>query len=326
MTIRDAVNSGRLPNIDYKTIVSICNSFNMPAKDENYDLSYDELKKLQFSPLVHRVSVSNEVKEIHGNLMSKYDSLIKKYEKLSSYMGQSGYLDESKKEIDDLVSKLKEAKNGYQDVIDNVFISDPNFGFDESVLNPIDNIRVQRQNEKIDEVDSELKDEYEKLDDLRSRNYKTKFKKKINEKRINKVCARIEKLQSKQGKMQAIQKRIVNKGSEKYQRRKMKEMEKYYADYKRYQVYSDMKASIRGTREDYTNDINETKKENLELTSEGGLINGTRKVKNNIDIMKMNAKLKTLGVQEKAIEKLRVKAGRCNLSEQYYRTIARSLA
>ena len=130
----------------------------------------------------------------------------------------------------------------------------------------------------------------------------------------------------KQGKMQATQKKIVNKGSNKYAKIKMKEMNKFYSDFNRYRVYGDMKASLKESRENYQHDINETKAELAALQGKVGLINGAKKIKNKVELAVMNANLKKFDMQEKRVENLRNKPGRCKLSEQYYRTITKALA
>lgn len=326
MTIREAVRTGRLPNIGLDYLVRLCNTLNIPAKDINFDLTQEQLKRLQFSPAMHRKSVSQEVRSAHNVLSDKYSKLIARYEQLSHYMGESGYLDDSKKEVDEIVDELKRAKNSYDNVINNIFIDKQDLGFDSSVLNPVDSVKMGISNKGLEKTGDKLSNEYEKLDELRSRDYKTKFKKKINEKRINRVCAKISKLQKKQGKMQATQKKIVNKGSNKYAKIKMKEMNKFYSDFNRYRVYGDMKASLKESRENYQHDINETKAELAALQGKVGLINGAKKIKNKVELAVMNANLKKFDIQEKRVENLRNKPGRCKLSEQYYRTITKALA
>ena len=241
-------------------------------------------------------------------------------------MGKSGYLDDPKKEIDGIIKDLEKAELSYSDVIRGISIGGQNLGFDSRVLNPVDSVKMGISNKGIERTGDKLSSQYEKLEELRSKDFRSKFKKKKNEKRINKVCARISKLQAKQGKMQATQKKIVNKGSAKYAKKKMREMEKFYADYNRYRVYGDMKASLKQSREDYEHDINQTKAELAALEGKVGLVNGAKKLKTAAELAVMNANLKLFGIQEKAVERLRTKQGRCKLGEQYYRTIARSLA
>lgn len=326
MTIRDAMRSGRLPRVGMEFIINICNSLSIPANDLEFELTDEQLKRLQFNPDIHKKAVGNEVKEAHYELTEKYRKLIDKYQNLSYYMGESGYLDDPKKEIDGIIKDLEKAELSYSDVIRGVSIGGQNLGFDSRVLNPVDAVKMGISNKGIERTGDKLASQYEKLEELRSKDFRSKFKMKRNEKRINKVCARISKLQAKQGKMQATQKKIVNKGSGKYAKKKMREMEKFYADYNRYRVYGDMKASLKQSREDYEHDINQTKAELAALEGKIGLVNGAKKVKTAAELAVMNANLKLFGLQEKAVERLRTKQGRCKLGEQYYRTIARSLA
>lgn len=327
MTIREAVRTGRLPsNVGLQFLLHVCKSLSIPANDFDYDLTLEQLKRLQFSPAVHKKSVDIEVRNAHDVLSNKYQRLINRYENLSYRMGESGYLDDSKKEVDKILSELKKAKDGYDNVIANIAIDEQNLGFDSNVLNPVDSIVMNASGRGLQKNGAKLSSEYEKLEGLRSKDYKTKFKKSINEKRINRVCAKIRRLQNKQGKMQTTQKKIVNKGSAKYAKRKAREMEKYFADFDRYRVYSDMKASLKESRENYEHDINQTKTELEALRNKVGIVNGARKIKNNVELAVMEANLKKFRMQEKAVERLRTKQGRCKLGEQYYRTIARSLA
>lgn len=327
MTIKDAIRSGRLPNtVNVNFILKACNTLNIPAKDLNFDLTSEQLRRLQFSPIIHVNSVNAEVKSAHDALSNKYQNLINKYSNLSYYMGKSGYLGEAKEEIDHILSELEKAKNGYDDVIANIHIAKDGLGFDNNVLNPIDSVIKDINDERISKNSDKLSVQYQKLDELNSKDYKTKFKKSINQKRINRVNARIRRLQAKQGKMQATQKKIVNKGSSKYAKAKMKEMNKFLTEYNRYRVYGDLKASLKQSRDNYQHDIEQTQIELDNLQGKTGLINGARRIKNNIDMAIMNANMKKFNMQEKAVERLRSKPGRCKLSEQYYRTITRALA
>lgn len=326
MTIRDAMRAGKLPRVGMDFIVKLCNSLSIPAKDLEFELTDEQLKRLQFNPDIHKKAVGNEVKEAHYELTEKYKKLIDKYQNLSYYMGKSGYLDDSKKEIDEIIGELKKAELSYSDVIRGISIGGQNLGFDSNVLNPVDSIVMNASNKAMQKTGDKLSQQYAKLEGLKSKDYKTKFKKNINEKRINRICAKIEKLQKKQGKMQVTQKKIVNRGSNKYAKKKMREMEKFYADFNRYRVYGDMKASLKESRENYQHDINETKAELAALQGKVGLINGAKKIKNKVELAVMYANLKKFDMQEKRVENLRNKPGRCKLGEQYYRTIAKSLA
>lgn len=328
MTIKESIEGDKKKfySISIDDLIEACQRLGIPAKDENYNLSDEELRKLQYSTYVHKTYVVNEVKSAHKTLTDKYESLIKRYKDLSKRMENVDYLSGSKTEIDKLISQLEKAKEGYDNVLTNITIDDKSIGFDQNVLNPVDSIIMGIDGKKIQKVDDKLASKYQKLDELRRKDYKTKFKNKINEKRINRVASKISRLQSKKGKLQTTQKKIVNRGSEKYKKRKEREWSRFDADVRRYEAYTDMRMGLEQDKLNYNADILTTKNEILtSKRNERNLVGALKRFKNNVDIVRMSTALGVIKLQEKSINRLRVKEGRCKLGEQFYRTVGKTL-
>lgn len=326
MSIEDAIKSGKLPNINVNVLLSICKRVGIPASDLKYNLSNEQLLRLQFEPGIHKQSVNSQIKIYHNNLLSNYDRMISKYEMLSKRMDSDPNLSSRKGEIDTLISNLKTARENYNKVIDNISLGKNNIGFDSRVINPMDKVILNETSAKISREGSMLRNEYAKLDKLKSNNFKTKFKQRKNENKIQKVCNRIEKLQSKQGKLQTRQQKIVNKGSLKYEKIRTKEFNKYLLDLQRYDAYANAVVANMNAQSNYSHDLSETKKELSALQGKNGIKNAINRVKLQSDIRSLSKDLEKYKRQAQRLDKLRDKRSMCKFSEQFYRQVTMSYA
>ena len=333
MTIQEAISRGRLPNIDPKKLISVCSKLGIPARDLSYALTDEQLRRLQYEPSLHRSIVTAQVKGAHNTLISEYDDLIKKYQSLSERMNNNPDLSSKKDEIDKLLADLITARDEYNGVVKNVFISRENMGFDRNVTNPVNRTIMGVVDSKLQKQGNKLNAEYAKLDKLQSYKFKTKFKQKRNAKKIQKVAEKIAKLQGKQGKLQTVQRKIVNKGSGKYAKIKSKEFLEYKNDLERYTAYADAKEKNIQAQRDYASDLAQTRMELHNLESQIGVGNALDRAKNTIartrlqfEQRKLKSDLSKYQKQEKMIERLKSKRGMCRVSEQFYRQVVMSYA
>lgn len=333
MTIQEAISRGRLPNIDPKKMISVCAKLGIPARDLSFSLTDDQLRRLQYDPSLHRSIVTAQVKGAHKTLISEYDELIKKYQSLSERMDKNPDLSSKKGEIDKLLADLITARDEYNGVVKNVFITRDNMGFDINVTNPVNRTIMGIVDDRLQKQGAKLNAEYAKLDKLQANNFKTKFKQKRNAKRIQKVAEKIAKLQGKQGKLQTTQRKIVNKGSSKYAKIKSKEFLDYRNDLQRYTAYADAKEKNVQAQKDYASDLAQTRAELHNLESQMGTGNVIDRAKNAVnrarlqfEQIKLKSDLGRYQKQEQIIERLRNKKGMCRLSEQMYRQITMSYA
>lgn len=333
MTIQEAISRGSLPNIDPKKMINVCAKLGIPARDLSFSLTDDQLKRLQYDPSLHRSIVTAQVKDAHKTLISEYDELIKKYQSLSERMDKNPDLSSKKGEIDKLLSDLITARDEYNGVVKNVFITRDNMGFDINVTNPVNRTIMGIVDGRLQKQGAKLNAEYAKLDKLQANKFKTKFKQKRNAKKIQKVAQKIAKLQGKQGKLQTTQRKIVNKGSSKYAKIKSKEFLNYRNDLQRYTAYADAKEKNIQAQRDYASDLAQTRMELHNLESQIGVGNALDRAKNTIartrlqfEQRKLKSDLTKYQKQEKMIERLKGKRGMCRLSEQIYRQVAMSYA
>lgn len=333
MTIQEAISRGRLPNVDPKRLIGICSRLGIPARDLNFSLTDEQLRRLQYDPALHRSMVTAQVKGAHNTLISKYDELISKYQNLAARMANNPDLSSKKGEIDKILSDLITARDEYNGVVKNVFISRENMGFDQNVMNPINKTIMGVVDSRLQKQGAKLSAEYAKLDKLQANKFKTKFKQKRNAKRIQKVAEKIAKLQGKQGKLQTTQRKIVNKGSKKYARIKSKDFLEYANDLKRYTAYADAKEMNVQAQKDYANDLAKTRFELQDLERQVGVGNVIDRAKNTVartrlqfEQRRLKSDLGKYQRQEKMIERLKNKKGMCRLSEQIYRQVTMSYA
>ena len=88
-----------------------------------------------------------------------------------------------------------------------------------------------------------------------------------------------------------------------------------------------MRMGLEESKNNYRDDILTTKNEILtSKRNERNLVGALKRFKNNVDIVRMSAALGVFKLQEKSINRLRVKEGRCKLGEQFYRVVGKTLA
>lgn len=322
MTIKEAIETRRLPNIKPERIFKICESLGIQTNNDlNFDLNVEQLIRLQNNSQIHRESVVQEVRGIHNGALSKYDGIIKKYDELSKKLEGNSEFVEDKKEIDELLKDVIESRKQYKSQIDGLRLGKDGLSFDDKSLNVIDKVMLESYTDRIKENSDALTAEYKKLDVLQNRKFKTKFKKMNNAKKIERTCKKIAALQEKQGKLATKQKRIVNKGSKKYINKKNKEMLVQFEELQRQQRYVSAKSENLNKQLDYKNDLKLTQNELAALEGKTGLKASIERMKLQSDERKLNKGLQRLEKQSNRLQRLKNKPGICNLSQQVTRQL-----
>lgn len=324
MRIQEAINSRQLPKISKAEMIAICKGLNIPITDTNYDtfnLTSDQLERLRYSKDLHVILVSQEMTSAHKDMLGKFTKLSKKYEDLSKRMAGKAYLSEDKAVIDALRNGLDASSKEYQTVINNLNIKGKNISkffsigaeYDPTLSN-FNQGRVENINERVEKREKKLVEEYKQLDELRQKStqYKSKFKKAKNEARMKKVQARIEKLQAKQGKLQTKQKRIINKGASKYISKREKEIERYLKTVEREMAFVEKKIQNKQLQSTYTHDLRITEQELKDLEGKKGIKAAMQRTSLKRDKRKLTHQ----------INQLKRKQGRCNLSNQFSRSVS----
>lgn len=257
----------------------------------------------------------------HKEMLGKFTKLTKKYEDLSKRMAGKTYLSEDKAVIDALRNGLDASSREYQTVINNLNIKGKNisqfFSIGEEYDPTLSNFnqgRVSSMNEKAEKREKKLVEEYKELDKLRenSSKYKSKFKKAKNDARMKKVQARIEKLQAKQGKLQTKQKRIINKGASKYINKREKEIARYLKTVEREMQFVEKKIQNKQMQATYRHDLRVTEQEIKDLEGKKGIKAAMQRSSLKRDKRKL----------QHQINQLKRKQGRCNLSNQFSRSVS----
>lgn len=317
MTIRQAINSGSLPNLDEKLYVSVCNYLKINATDLDYELKSGELERLRYNGFINSLYITDRVKKSHDKLIGNYDKLIKKYEKVSTEMTDPS-LAEEKARIDELLGRLRIAKTDYEVQAQGVDIDLENMNLDHKVLNGLQEKRLASLDERQNKVDDKLQAEYEALEALQSASFSSKFKQRRNEREIKKVQDRIKRLQQKQGRLQSTQQRIINRGTEKYKKIKQEELNDHE------QLLNNKKQQV-----DYKKDMELNEQLISTFSSKPGIFNKFKVARLERDQKKMERRLNSLKSKEEVLEYL-AKSGKdikCkDFGAQFFRTVAKSYA
>lgn len=326
MTFDEAKRRGRLPNISEDKFLAICEKCGIDIKD--IDLSTrafteEELRRLSTNRYVHSAAVNASAKRIHKSVVGEYDKMLAKYKALYESVKDSSLSNEDKQGILNIINDLEQARNGYESVRNNINVLRDNYGYDQTMLNGIERIANSTLKEGIRNNDYALEEQYKELNKLveEGKKYKTKFKRMSNQAKINRVMKKIESLQTKQGTLNSIQQRMVNKATAKYISKREKEIQKYAKEFAREQEYANRRIENNKQIEDYTNDIGLTSDNIVELRSQGGIKNNLKAFELSVEKKRMESRLNRLEREKKRLDRLKGKQGVCNLGQQYARPV-----
>ena len=316
-SIRYYVENNMLPNnIKPSEWQQICAALGVKAKNTKVALSDEDFKKLRYSKVVHEASVRASIESRHNKVIKEYETLIKKYQKLSSEM-TAPELASEKANMDAIISRLQVEKAEYVAKTGDLSHGVENyFTFEQSVSNDIDSKRAAKFDSKLEKVDQDLKEVYETLETQKEElaNSRSKFKKAIVNRRINRTMARISKLQEKQGRLSTTQNMIINASTDRYIEKKNKEKRRQLEEHRRMSEYADKinamndrKAALGSEIEDVTKDIES--------------ITGNR-LRDKFDRMSLQASRRKL---EGELKRLKNKQGMTMLANQIRQSISSSL-
>ena len=328
MTLRSAINSGKLPNLDEGFYIVICKDLFINAKDLDYELKDGELEKLKYNTKVNYLYVGERLKKAHNKLIGNYQELIDKYKKLSNEMGEKEYLKDAKKDLDDLLEKLDKSRKDYEQARDNINLNNVNINLDEMVLSERDEKKLEKLDDKTDELQEKLDNKYKELNKIENSSFQTKKGKKQNQKRIEKVKKRIEKLQKKQGKLQSKQQRIVSKGNQKYIGIKQNEYKDYLSELESINEYQNRRVQLKNEENLYENDIKQTQELIDNLNGKKDIVSKFNKRKLEKNRKSLESNRNTLRHKGEVLDELRNldKQGTVNFSTQIYKYVSRVYA
>ena len=150
-------------------------------------------------------------------------------------------LKDDKDKIDAMIVSLEAERADYVTKIGAMGYDVKNyFGLENSVSNTNNRGRAVNIDVKMDELETDLKSQYDLLNDQKDElnNSRSKFKKAIVTKKINRTMDRISRLQDKQGKLSTTQNMIINASSDRYIEKKMAENRKRMEEFRRVNEYN----------------------------------------------------------------------------------------
>lgn len=316
-SIKYYVQNNMLPNnIKPSMWQQICAELGIKARHTNIALSDEDFKKLRYSKAVHEASVRSSIESRHNKVIKEYETLIKKYQKLSSEM-TAPELASEKANMDSIVSRLQVEKAEYETKIGDFGYGVENyFAFEQSVSSNVESKRAARVDGKLDKVEKDIKEVYSTLEEQKQElaNSRSKFKKVIVNRRINKTMAKISRLQEKQGRLSTTQNMIINASTDRYIEKKNKEKARQLEEHRKMSEYAgkintmnERKAALGSEIEDVSRDIES--------------ITGNR-LRDKIDRLSLQASRRKL---EGELRRLKNKQGMTIMANQFRQTISSSL-
>ncbi len=238
-SIEDLIKNGKLPRfLDFDNLKKIFYALNIPVKDKNTVLNPEQIDRLQNDHEIQVLLLCEKVYDRNEKKVSEYDLLISKYEsilkdKMKNHDHIKNFSPAYIQKVQNLLGKLKYERAMYiernQRLKANLKIG--NLDLEYSGKNVLANIDDKNNAMLLDTVASvkndKLRSKYQKLDGLREKKYKSKFRNKIHEKRIQKVLKRIEELKSKKAAIASKQTQIINSNTDLYIKKVTERLQKY---------------------------------------------------------------------------------------------------
>ena len=324
-SLHDLKNKGKIPRIEDKQLIDYCNKvlgFNPEVKDTNYVLSSSQIDKLANSALVSSANIRSDISKQHTSVVGKYTSLISKYQTMLSEMSDKPEFASEVSVLEDLIGKIKDRRDEYERVVAGFDSQDVKQYFQFGRSTKAADKAVKRQDE-LSNIDRELSELIDRRDGLEKTDYKSLFARIKKNHDIKKVGSRIEKLQTKQGKIKTSQKKLVDKYTEKY----VKKMERDFELFLREQ--ESISLSIQD-KESRLMDLNQVMRKSERIQRK---LSSLREKKNETGILGkpfINASEKIMETREALVANrlasLQKKIGSVDLSKQYQATFDREYA
>lgn len=335
-SLHDLKNRKIIPSsIKDEELIDYCNNvLNFEPKITSIEsvITEKQIELLQSSTLMSNVSLRTEITDSHKTVMSSYASLIKNYQTMLEGMQNKPGFEKEVSEITDLIDKLQVQQEAYKTTVDGFEVQDmgqyfdfsaPNQGeLSQSMSEHAKKVATDRQ-EKLTDIDKEIASLSTQKDRLESVETQFFFNKMKNNMQIKQLSSRIERLRKKQGKIQASQKRVINKNTAKY----VSKMEKQFRKYMKQQEKMNLSVQAKHNKID---DLNAKQSKLDKLNKKIVSLEEKRKETNQI-MQAINASKKSMLESrrdrvEKTVKRLQEKVGKVDLSKQYQSTFEESYA
>lgn len=302
MTLNEAIKQNKLPRLSEDYYKSILDSLSIKINDFDKDeLTEENLMRLVSDFRIHAALTRRNFSEDNSKLTKNYEQVLEEIDALSKDLDDSA-LREAKEFADKLKSEMDNRKTSYENDKKDFSIARENLGINDIELSDFDRDKLETQNNKMIKNTKKLNEEYQKLESLQNKEFHTAYKQAQNQRRIDKVIKRIEKLQTKQGILQSKQQRIINKATDKYVNIKEKEFRKYREQMDRMNTYLEEKNTTKKAIEDYQKDLALTNQELNEASLSDKKISAFEKFKLRHEKNVLERSISKLEKQDKKIE------------------------
>ena len=302
MTLNEAIKQNKLPRLSEDYYKSILDSLSIKINDFDKDeLTEENLMRLVSDFRIHAALTRRNFSEENSKFTKNYEQVLEEIDALSKDLDDSA-LREAKEFADKLKSEMDNRKTSYENDKKDFSIARENLGINDIELSDFDRDKLETQNNKMIKNTKKLNEEYQKLESLQNKEFHTAYKQAQNQRRIDKVIKRIEKLQTKQGILQSKQQRIINKATDKYVNIKEKEFRKYREQMDRMNTYLEEKNTTKKAIEDYQKDLALTNQELNEASLSDKKISAFEKFKLRHEKNVLERSISKLGKQDKKIE------------------------
>lgn len=302
MTLNEAIKQNKLPRLSEDYYKSILDSLSIKINDFDKDeLTEENLMRLVSDFRIHAALTRRNFSEGNSKFTKNYEQVLEEIDALSKDLDDSA-LREAKEFADKLKSEMDNRKTSYENDKKDFSIARENLGINDIELSDFDRDKLETQNNKMIKNTKKLNEEYQKLESLQNKEFHTAYKQAQNQRRIDKVIKRIEKLQTKQGILQSKQQRIINKATDKYVNIKEKEFRKYREQMDRMNTYLEEKNTTKKAIEDYQKDLALTNQELNEASLSDKKISAFEKFKLRHEKNVLERSISKLEKQDKKIE------------------------
>ena len=316
-SLHDLKNNGLLPVSDDAKLIDYCiNVLGMDVTDMNFVPNKSQLDSLMSSGFVSSAHIRKDISKQHKGVAKKYDDLISSYQKMIDDMQGNPLFDKEIDSLEQLIDKIGKKRDEYLGVVSSFdeMNMEQYFQFGASRFESKLGEKAIEQQSELAAIDDSLRQLNDRKNSLEKAEYKHLFARIKNKRDLKKVTAKIEKLKTKQGKIQTSQKKVIDTYTSKYVQLMEKEFDKFIKEQEQAQI------DIQKKNERLL-DLNEKQKIADKISKKMVKTSEKKKQSNKFVQIGLNAQSKVMGTHQKLLQDrihdLQNKVGTVDLSQQH---------
>lgn len=299
--------------------------------DMNFEINEEQFQKILYSADINNYKIKSEMQIQHNSVIERYNELIDRYKQLVATIQANPNFAGERVALTNLINNLESERNTYKSTVAGFSAKnvDKYFDFDESktalsgqIIETSKKLAESTQ-KQVNTADKELNKAYAKFANLESRKPKSIVGKINRAMKMNSLKGRINKLRNKTGRLQTIQRTILESRTNAYVNKMNKKFDKYIMEQDKIIEAIDNKKELIDDIKSYENEKSFADSDYNEAQVDKVNARGLGKI--GAAIRERNSSKYKKYMETKLIA-LNSKLGSVNISQQFNTTFTRSYA